>query len=170
MGQPVEPVAFALGVCKWVNVVSLCWVLREGCISGVRNGLEKSPVNEEGGMERDRGERFFAGFFSFANVGLLDFFRKGPGRQVMSFAPGELPVRFSGRTDTIIQCYNSNRVFPFIWHVFPAELTLSTHHPSLPWKYINIPKWHLFHIGNWIEQIKKSRKKENKWLTVIKKK
>lgn len=53
-------------------------------------------------------------FFSFANVGLLDFFRKGPGRQVMSFAPGELPVRFSGRTDTIIQCYNSNRVFPFI--------------------------------------------------------
>lgn len=72
MGQSVS---LLLLHSAWANGLMLCVSLlnslRRLFLMGPK--LEESPVNEEGGIERDRGERFSAGVcFFLRNVGLLD--------------------------------------------------------------------------------------------------
>lgn len=66
-------------MCKWVNVVSVCWILREGWISGVPNGLEEAPLMKRAGWKYKQKDILWAFFCNAANVGFLGFSEKREG-------------------------------------------------------------------------------------------
>lgn len=56
--------------------MSLCRILWKGCFSGVLNELEKSPVNEKGGVERSGREILCRSSFFVFSLLISGFLQK----------------------------------------------------------------------------------------------